>query len=203
MSSEQFKIEKIKGKSLPLRGDAIDTDRIYPARYLRTVTFTGTEQYLFADDKQTNPAHPLNLSQFADAGILIVEKNFGCGSSREHAPQALKRRGFRAIVGVSFGEIFFYNSLAIGLPCLSVGENDVNFLLETIENQPATEIEVNLKNLTATIEEKVLSLTLGESARRQFLEGTWNSTLTLLQAGNLIEETANRSYPEGGHPAHG
>lgn len=189
---ENFKINKICGSALPLRGDSIDTDRIYPARFLRTVTFAGAEQHLFADDRQTDKLHPFNQSEFDDAKILLVETNFGGGSSREHAPQALKRRGLQAVVGISFGEIFFFNSVAIGLPCLAIGAGEAKFLIQTVEINPGAEIEIDLENSTIEIENKTFAFALEESARQQFLQGTWNSTLTLLQAGDLIEKTAGR-----------
>jgi 3-isopropylmalate/(R)-2-methylmalate dehydratase small subunit len=187
-----YKIDKISGTALPLRGDSIDTDRILPARYLRTVTFEGIERYAFEDDRLSNQSHPFNLERFNRASILLVEQNFGCGSSREHAPQALKRRGFKVIVGASFGEIFFHNSVAIGLPCVRLSEENIKNLLEQVETDSNLTLEINLSELSLKFAETVLPIMINESARQQFLNGTWNSTLTLLQAGEAIEETARR-----------
>jgi len=119
------RIRRVSGTALPLRGDNIDTDRIIPARFLKAITFEGLEAHLFEDDRQqadarTPNGHPLSNPAYADATILLVDANFGCGSSREHAPQAIRRRGIRAIVGQSFSEIFFGNSVAMGLPCVTV-----------------------------------------------------------------------------------
>ena len=113
-------INKISGRALPVRGDDLDTDRIMPARFLRAVTFENLEKHLFEDDRATNPKHPVGDSRYAGATILLVNRNFGCGSSREHAPQGIYRWGIRAIVGESFSEIFFGNAVALGVPCVSV-----------------------------------------------------------------------------------
>src|SRR4051794_36489211 len=110
-------INVITGRGIPLRGDEIDTDRIMPARYLRAVTFEGLERHLFEDDRAANPTHTFSDPRYAGASILVVNRNFGCGSSREHAPQGLARYGIEAIVGESFSEIFQGNSVMLGLPC--------------------------------------------------------------------------------------
>ena len=112
-------INAITGRALPLRGDDLDTDRIMPARFLRAVTFENLEQHLFEDDRAANPAHPFNNPRYAGATILVVNRNFGCGSSREHAPQGLARYGIRAIVGESFSEIFLGNAAMLGMPCFA------------------------------------------------------------------------------------
>ena len=145
----------IAGTALPLRGDNIDTDRIIPARFLRSVSFEGLEQHLFADDRAQADAtapnsHPISDPRFRNASILLVNANFGCGSSREHAPQAIRRRGFRAVVGISYSEIFFGNSVALGMPCVTAAASDIEMLMQAVENNPDLRLELDLSRLTVT-----------------------------------------------------
>src|SRR5688500_1626809 len=141
------RLGRITGTALPIRGNNIDTDRIIPARFLRSVSFEGLEEHLFEDDRaQVDAAapgsHPLSNPRFSGASILVVNANFGCGSSREHAPQAIRRRGVRAVVGESFSEIFFGNSVALGMPCVSAGPDDVRKIMDAVEQNPALTVEV-------------------------------------------------------------
>src|SRR6188472_1114364 len=142
------KIRQLAGTALPLRGDNIDTDRIIPARFLRAITFEGLEQHLFEDDRKQLEAagsvHRTADPTYAGASILLVNANFGCGSSREHAPQAIRRSGIRAIVGESFSEIFFGNSVALGLPCVSADAATLDVLMAEAERDPSALIEVDL-----------------------------------------------------------
>src|SRR6185295_10225221 len=128
-----MKITTISGRALPLRGDDLDTDRIMPARFLRSVTFENLEQHLFEDDRKGNPAHPFNNPRYAGATILIVDRNFGCGSSREHAPQGLARFGIKAIIGESYSEIFQGNSVMLGVPCFVADRASIDALQSLIE----------------------------------------------------------------------
>ena len=137
------RVTTIAGRGLPLRGNDIDTDRIIPGRFLKTVTFDGLEQHLFEDDR-TSGAHPVDDPRYRGASVLIVNANFGCGSSREHAPQAVQRRGIQAIVGESFAEIFFGNSMMIGMPCLTASPEDVRALQDRIEQAPDTRIRIDV-----------------------------------------------------------
>ena len=182
----------VTGCGIPLPGNDIDTDRIIPARFLSRLTFSGLEDFVFADDRHENADHPFNLQRYQDASILIVGRNFGCGSSREHAPQELFHWGIRAIVGEMYGEIFFSNCTAIGIPCLIAEACDVQLLIDTVISKPETEIELDLKMLTARFAERCVKTTMPEGTRGQFLDGTWNSTYSLLSAGEQIERTANR-----------
>ena len=127
-----------------MRGDNIDTDRIIPARYLRAITFEGLEAHLFEDDRQQAPGHPFANPAYQGASVLLANANFGCGSSREHAPQAIRRWGIRAVVGQSFSEIFFGNSVALGLPCVTASPEAVGALMDLVEADPAVEIDVDL-----------------------------------------------------------
>src|SRR5215204_6227774 len=145
------RITRIEGTALPLRGDNVDTDRIIPARFLRSVSFEGLENHLFEDDRaQFFGVHPVANPAYAEAALMFVEANFGCGSSREHAPQAIRRRGIRGIVGVSFSEIFFGNSVALGMPCVSVQASDAGRLIVTAEADPAVRFSLDLVEMSLT-----------------------------------------------------
>ncbi|RMG50934.1 MAG: 3-isopropylmalate dehydratase small subunit [Acidobacteria bacterium] len=185
-------VREIRGRAIPLPGNDIDTDRIIPGRFLRCVTFEGLEKHVFEDDRQQYEDHPFNQERYRGASILVVERNFGCGSSREHAPQALFRWGIRAIVGISFGEIFFSNCTAIGIPCLTLDESDAYWLLETVSHHPDEELSIDLETVTIRMGERTLRATMPEGARQQFLQGTWDSTQTLLEAGEAIDRLARR-----------
>ena len=189
----QAKVERVKGRACVLRGNDIDTDRIIPARYLRCVTFDGIGEHAFADDRaQAKGNHPLDDPRFRGAAILVVGRNFGCGSSREHAPQSLLRFGFRAFVGESFAEIFAGNCTALGLPCVTLAESDLAKLMDSVELDPAQEVAVDLTKRTVSSRAGTLAASLPEGARQQLLEGTWNATAVLLEAGDAIEATAAR-----------
>ena len=187
------RITRIEGTALPLRGDNTDTDRIIPARFLRSVSFDGLEQHLFEDDRaQAGGTHPVDNPAYANATLLFVEANFGCGSSREHAPQAIRRRGIRAVVGVSFSEIFFGNSFALGMPCLSVGVEDARRLIETAERTPAARFVVDLVAMTVAGAGLSLPIALPPAAKESFVEGTWDATGLLLDRYEDVEAVVAR-----------
>src|SRR5437763_10886745 len=144
MSHQPSAISHVEGRGLPLRGDDIDTDRIMPARFLRAVSFEGLERHLFEDDRAADPQHPFNDRRYEGASIVIVNANFGCGSSREHAPQGLSRFGIRAVVGESFSEIFQGNAAIIGVPCFAADRADVEALQAAIERAPDTTITADV-----------------------------------------------------------
>jgi len=186
-------VERVAGRGCVLRADDIDTDRIIPARFLRCVTFDGLGEHAFEDDRaQAKGDHPLDDRRFAGAAILVVGQNFGCGSSREHAPQALLRRGFRAFVGGSFAEIFAGNCTALGLPCATLAAGPLAKLMDSIDLDPAQELVLDLRACAITSRAGTQSCQIAEGARRQLLEGTWNATAVLLEAGAAIEATAAR-----------
>src|SRR5438309_2388251 len=137
-------ITNIEGRGLPIVGDDIDTDRIMPARFLVSVSFEGLERHLFEDDRAADPRHPFNDARYRGATVLVVNANFGCGSSREHAPQGLARAGIRAIVGESFGDIFQGNALMLGIPCFAADAASVARLQTLIEDTPTVEIQAQI-----------------------------------------------------------
>ena len=191
------RIEFISGTGLPIRGDNIDTDRIIPARFLRSVSFEGLEEHLFADDRAQADAappgtHPVSNPRYHGASILIVNANFGCGSSREHAPQAIRRRGIQAVIGQSFSEIFFGNSVALGMPCVSASAEDVQRLQSLVEQDSATQIAIDLKSMTAAFPGGSLAISLPPAAREAFVSGGWDATGLLLDRYEEIERVAAR-----------
>jgi 3-isopropylmalate/(R)-2-methylmalate dehydratase small subunit len=187
------RIARIEGTALPLRGNNIDTDRIIPARFLRSISFEGLEQHLFEDDRaQAGASHPLSNAAYNDATLMFVEANFGCGSSREHAPQAIRRRGIRAVVGVSFSEIFFGNSVALGMPCVSVTADDARRLIAAAEADPSAIFAVDLGTMTLTGNDLQVAISLPPAARESFVEGTWDATGLLLDRYEDVDRVAAR-----------
>ncbi len=185
----------VEGSALPVRGNNIDTDRIIPARFLRSVTFEGLERHLFEDDRlQAEPGtvHPVSNPAFRAASVMLVNANFGCGSSREHAPQAIRRNGIRAIVGESFSEIFFGNAVAIGLPCVTAGAGDVDRLMSAVEKSPLVAVKVDLDAMRVTAGTLSFSIALPSGARESFLDGSWDATGLLLDRYEDVEAVANR-----------
>ncbi|GIW41157.1 MAG: 3-isopropylmalate dehydratase small subunit [Candidatus Binatia bacterium] len=195
---ERTPIRTVRGRPLPIRGNDIDTDQILPARFMKVVTFDGLGRYAFHDlrfDAEGRPrGHVLDDPRFATTGarIALVNKNFGCGSSREHAPQALWRCGIRAMVGESFADIFFANCVAIGLPCAVADPAHVAALMEEAERDPEGEVLLDLEKREVSFGGKTYPVSLPSDARALFLEGTWNTTGMLLEAEPAIRETAAR-----------
>jgi 3-isopropylmalate/(R)-2-methylmalate dehydratase small subunit len=186
-------IDRVEGRACVLRGDDIDTDRIIPARFLRAVTFDGLGEHAFEDDRiQAKGDHPLDDERFFGASILIVGANFGCGSSREHAPQALMRSGFRAFIGKSFAEIFAGNCTALGLPYVTLDSGDLAALMDSVVLDPEQQLVVDLEARSVTSRAGTVAAKLPDGVRRQLLEGSWNATRVLLDAGDAIEATAAR-----------
>lgn len=190
--SESSEVCTISGSGIPLVGNDIDTDRIIPARFLRAVTFDGLGDQVFADDREQLADHPFNQARFRGAKVLVVNRNFGCGSSREHAPQAIARWGVKALVGESFAEIFFGNCVAMGVPCLIADSESVTALQSAIETDPSVNVSVDLEKMTATAGDLTIALTMGEGARQMFLSGTWDACGQLVAQAEAIGQTVER-----------
>jgi 3-isopropylmalate/(R)-2-methylmalate dehydratase small subunit len=192
MSHQPSAISRVSGRGLPLRGDDIDTDRIMPARFLRAVSFDGLERHIFEDDRAADPAHPFSVPRYRGAGVLVVNANFGCGSSREHAPQGLFRFGIRAIVGESFSEIFRGNAAMIGMPCLSADPTSIERLQVLIQQAPDTTVDVDIVSGTITAGDVHVKATLPDALHEAFRSGQWNPTTMLLADFDEVRAVADR-----------
>ncbi len=193
---ESRRLKQIEGTGVPVPGQDIDTDRIIPARFLKAISFEGLETHVFEDDraqaKQQGHPHPFDVGAYQGAALLLVNRNFGCGSSREHAPQALKRWGIRAVIGESFSEIFFGNSLAIGMPCVSIPKADADALIAMIEREPATRLRLDVANLTLTAGDRQVPVTMPKSAHEALVSGAWDATGMLLDDFAEVQAVSQR-----------
>lgn len=187
------KIQHIAGSGIPLTGNDIDTDRIIPARFLKCVTFDGLGEQVFADDRLALAGqHPFDQEQYQDASILVVNRNFGCGSSREHAPQAIARWGVRGIVGESFAEIFFGNCVAIGIPCVTATAAVVTQLQRALTADPTLALTLDLDNLRVHYGDQSVAVEMPEGVRQAFLAGTWDACGQLVANADQIAATAQQ-----------
>lgn len=188
----------VSGTGVPVRGNDIDTDQVIPARFMKVVTFDGLGEFAFFDlrfdDDDNEKDHPFNEPQFQDANILAVNNNFGCGSSREHAPQALMRWGIDAIVGESFAEIFAGNCLALGIPTITVSPDEAEALQDFIDENPEAEIDVDVENETVTYGDTVVEATVDDAQRKALVEGVWDTTALMKSNANTVREKA-KSLP--------
>jgi 3-isopropylmalate/(R)-2-methylmalate dehydratase small subunit len=183
-------ITAVSGRGLPLRGDDLDTDRIMPARFLRAVTFEGLEKHVFEDDRKDNPNHPFNEPKYAGASILVVNSNFGCGSSREHAPQGLARYGIQAIIGESFSEIFLGNSAVLGIPCFTAEKAAIEHLQAAIEKSPELVIEADVANGVVSAGKLGIEAKVPPGLRDAFISDQWNPTALLLADFDDVRKVA-------------
>ncbi|MGF1458080.1 MAG: 3-isopropylmalate dehydratase small subunit [Leptolyngbyaceae cyanobacterium] len=184
-------VTAITGLGLPLTGDDIDTDRIIPARFLRCVTFDGLGQQVFADDRaQLAGQHAFDQPQYQGAEILVVNRNFGCGSSREHAPQAIARWGIKALIGESFAEIFMGNCVAMGVPCVTVTAEVATALQTQITEAPQNPLTLNLDSMTVKMGDFSAAVAIASGPRQMFLEGTWDACGQLVAQKEAIQTTA-------------
>ena len=185
-------ISQINGQCISLIGNDIDTARIIPARFLKCVNFDSLGESVFKDDRETlKGIHPFDLKENKNASILIVNSNFGCGSSREHAPQALMRWGIKAIIGESFADIFYNNCIAIGIPCFTLPNKSIKEIQNNKDNKFLF-LEIDLKNSLAKAKDLTFNLVIKESSRKMFLTGKWDATSTLLENNNLIQNKFNQ-----------
>jgi 3-isopropylmalate/(R)-2-methylmalate dehydratase small subunit len=196
MSNNPAAISEVQGTAIPLPGNDIDTDRIIPARYLRSVTFEGLGTEVFKDERFNDDgspkAHPFNEDKYAGATLLIVGRNFGCGSSREHAPQAIMRFGIKAIIGESFGEIFAGNCTSLGIPACTADEQTIDELQKLVQDDPGVVFTLDLKAQSLNFAEKSVSVDISPAAKTALLAGTWNTLDELLQNEAAIEEVHRR-----------
>lgn len=190
------KITEVSGNGVFVPGDEIDTDRIIPARFMKCVTFDGLGEYLFYDVRKhedgSDKEHPLNDERFKGANLLFSGENFGCGSSREHAPQALYRYGFRGLVAESYAEIFFGNSTTLGIPCFCASKEDIQSIAAAIEADPSIEITLDVANERIRFGDQSVEATVRETARKALCEGKWDMIGELNEASSEIAAVANR-----------
>ena len=196
MSDEQEipEVDHVSGTGVPIRGNDIDTDQIIPARFMKVVTFDGLGQFAFFDqrfdDDDEQKDHPMNEERFQDASVMVVNSNFGCGSSREHAPQALMRWGIDALVGESFAEIFAGNCLALGVPTVTADSETVTALQEWVEENPDGEIDVDVEAETVTYGDQTVDVTVDNAQRRALVDGVWDTTALMKSNAGAVREKA-------------
>ncbi|WP_435127623.1 3-isopropylmalate dehydratase small subunit [Halobaculum sp. D14] len=187
-------VEYVSGTGVPIRGNDIDTDQIIPARFMKVVTFDGLGQFAFFDqrfdDDDNEKDHPFNEDRFRDASVLVANANFGCGSSREHAPQALMRWGIDAIIGESFAEIFAGNCLALGVPTVTADHESINALQQWVDDNPDGEIEVDVAAETVRYGDNELSVSVDDAQRRALVDGEWDTTALMGSNADAIRDTA-------------
>ncbi|SNR46852.1 3-isopropylmalate dehydratase small subunit [Halorubrum vacuolatum] len=192
------RVTEVSGTGIPVRGNDIDTDQIIPARFMKVVTFDGLGQFAFFDqrfgDEDEEKDHPFNEEKYQGANVLVVNANFGCGSSREHAPQALMRWGIDAVIGESFAEIFAGNCLALGIPTVTADADTVETLQEHVATNPDAEIEIDVENETVAYGGETIEVTVSEAQRRALVEGVWDTTALMGANTEAVKETA-RSLP--------
>jgi 3-isopropylmalate/(R)-2-methylmalate dehydratase small subunit len=190
------KITTVTGRGVHVPGNDIDTDRIIPARFMKCITFDGLGEFLFHDVRKSpdgaNQPHPLNDPRFQGATILLSGANFGCGSSREHAPQAIQKHGFRAVIAESFAEIFFGNCIALGMPCLSVSRDDIRKIAAAVESRPNVEITIDIAKGEIRFAGQTVRATLRESAREALVGGRWDAIGDLLEGVGEVKRVAAR-----------
>jgi len=189
-------VDYVEGSGIPIHGNDIDTDQIIPARFMKVVTFDGLGEFAFFDlrfdDEDNEKDHPFNEERFQDSNVMVVNNNFGCGSSREHAPQALMRWGIDAIIGEGFAEIFAGNCLALGIPTVTADHETINALQQWVDDNPDGEIEVDVRAETVTYGDNEINVSVDRAQREALVEGNWDTTALMKANRNAIEETASQ-----------
>jgi 3-isopropylmalate/(R)-2-methylmalate dehydratase small subunit len=189
-------ISQLAGTGVYVPGDDVDTDRIIPARFMKCVTFDGLGEYAFYDERFTEDgkpkSHPIDNPTYAGATILLAGRNFGCGSSREHAPQALYRHGFRAVLAESFAEIFFGNAITLGMPCLVMDGRDIRALAALIDEAPQTEMNIDIPNSEVSMADVSFPAVLPDHAREALVNGRWDAIADLLEGLDAVKSTADK-----------
>lgn len=185
-----MKITTLTGTGVPLLLDDIDTDRIIPARFLRCVTFEGLGEHAFADDRRQADDHPFDDNRYQNGSVLVAGRNFGCGSSREHAPQSLMRWGIKVVVAESFAEIFFGNCTSLGIPAVTVARSDLEVLDAAIKSDAATNFTLDLEQRQIRFGENTIAVSIPDNAHEALTTGKWDFLTQLLEAGEVIDATA-------------
>ena len=187
-------VDHVEGTGIPIRGNDIDTDQIIPARFMKVVTFDGLGQFSFFDlrfdDEDKEKDHPMNEERFTDANVMVVNNNFGCGSSREHAPQALMRWGIDALIGEGFAEIFAGNCLALGIPTVTADHETINDLQQWVEDNPDGEIEIDVASETVAYGGQEIGVSVDDAQRKALVDGIWDTTALMKANEQAIAETA-------------
>jgi 3-isopropylmalate/(R)-2-methylmalate dehydratase small subunit len=190
------KITQVAGKAVYVPGNDIDTDRIIPARFMKCVTFDGLGEFLFYDVRHTpegvSTGHPIDKPEHKGAKILLTGANFGCGSSREHAPQAIHKAGFRAVVAENFAEIFFGNSTTLGIPCVNASREDIAKVAAAIEKDPSLEVTVDVAALEVRFGNETIKVTQRDSARDALVNGRWDAIGELIDGIPAVKDTATK-----------
>ncbi|ELZ04594.1 3-isopropylmalate dehydratase small subunit [Natrialba aegyptia] len=197
-------VDSASGSGLPIRGNDIDTDQIIPARFMKVVTFDGLGEFAFFDKRFTEDDdlkdHPFNEDRFQDSSVMVVNSNFGCGSSREHAPQALMRWGIDAIIGESFAEIFAGNCLALGIPTVTADSETIQDLQDWVDENPDGEINIDIEDEKVTYDEQTIDVTVDDAQRKALVDGVWDTTALMKSNAGAVGETA-RDLPYVGDAA--
>ncbi|GAA0673937.1 3-isopropylmalate dehydratase small subunit [Natronoarchaeum mannanilyticum] len=195
--SEEVEIPEVNyvsGTGVPIRGNDIDTDQIIPARFMKVVTFDGLGEFAFFDvrfdDEDNQKDHPMNEERFQDANVMVVNNNFGCGSSREHAPQALMRWGIDALIGEGFAEIFAGNCLALGIPTVTADSETIQDLQDWVDENPDGEIDIDVEAETVTYGDRTIDVTVDDAQRKALVEGVWDTTALMKSNAGAVRDKA-------------